>query len=144
MQLVNVAIETSRDGRVAVLRGVDTDAALVHLGQSLLSGAAFSTQRGLVIDLGGCEPMPATTELLREAGRARLRSHQVVTTVPDDADVRAAVRRVTAWIDRLDRCGADGWIPTVSRNLSSLLGVVSAGASIAGAVTARVVRRISS
>ena len=141
---MNVRVEGTRDGRVAGLRGVDSDAALHHLAHSLSVGVAFGGRRGLVIDLGGCQPAPETAELLRAAGQAGLRRRQVVTAAANSREVPAAVWRVRRGIDRVDHSGT-GVPSMVVRDLSAVLGVADAGASIArGLIVALVSRRRSS
>ena len=127
---MSVRVDTTADGRVAVLRGLDSDVALHHLARSLLVGVAFADRRGLVIDLGGCQPSPETADLLRDAGEVRLRRHQVVTAAADARDVPRAVSRVRRWLDRVDHSGTD--IAAVAKgDLASLRSIVEAGISIA-------------
>jgi len=135
---MSVTLETTTDPRVAVLRGVDTDAALRHLGRSLLAGAAFSDRRILVIDLGGCEPSAPTADLLREASRVRLRGHQVIASAPTARDVPATVARARGWLDRFDGSGPD--LPAaVARDVASLRSLAGTGISIAAGALRRVV-----
>lgn len=137
---MSVTLDTTSDGRVAVLHGLDTEAALSHLGRSLLHGAAFDDYRGLVIDLGGHQPSPPTADLLAHAGRERLRHHQVVTTVTTRREVPGAIDRTRRWIDRYDQPGNGGVAAVVARDASSLRSVVEAGVSIVSSLPIRLLR----
>ena len=127
---MSVTYETTSDGRVAVLHGVDTDAALRHLARSLVVGVAFGDCRGLVIDLGGRQPSAVTVDLLGEAGRARLRRQQVVTAAADAREVRDAVLRVREWMERADQ-SSTGVSALIAQNFSAVRSVVEAGISVA-------------
>lgn len=135
---MSVRVEPTSDGRVGVLRGLDSDVALHHLAHSLLVGVAFADRRGLVIDLGGCRPSAETTDLLRDATHARLRRHQVVTAVPDAREVAREVSRVRRWLDRVDHSGTD--IPSMLKaDLSSLRSLGEVALSIARSLINNVV-----
>jgi hypothetical protein len=138
---VSVRIETTADGRIAVIRGVDTDNALRWLGQSLLVGSAFAGRRGLVIDLGGCQPSLATAEVLGNAGSARLRQHQVVTTAATASGVADAVDRTRRWLDRFDHPNRQNVTAGVVREMSWLRSLVDAGVAIVSASVSGLARR---
>jgi len=138
---MSVTLDPTGDGRIAVLHGVDTDAALRHLGRTLVDGAAFDGYRGIVIDLGGSRPTPATVTLLDDAGSAFLRHRRVIATVASSAEVPFAIARVRRWLDRFDR-SATPPVPVVVvvRELAAVFGVAGAGVTMARTVMIRLVR----
>lgn len=87
---------------VAVLHGVDTDAALLHLCRSLVTGSAFDVYRALVIDLGGREPSAEAVAALDAAATARLRRHQFLTAAADSTEAAGALRRAATWLRHAD------------------------------------------
>lgn len=133
---MSVRIESTTDDRISVLRGLDSDAALRHLAHSLIVGVPFGDRRGLVIDLGGCQPSTETADLLRAASQERLRHHQVVTAAADARELPRVVSRTRHWMDRVDRSGTD-IVAAVKGDLSSLCGLVEAGLSIARSLMVR-------
>lgn len=138
---MSVTLSRTADNRVAVLHGVDSDHALAYLADSLLDDSAFGQYRGLVIDLGGAKPSQATAQLLVEAGRVRLRQHQLVTTASSARDVAAAVARTRRWLARFDHPDTNRLTSVVVRDLSSLRGVLDAGLSIGRGLVIRLLRR---
>jgi hypothetical protein len=137
---MSVRLESSSDGRVAVLHGVDTDAALRHLSRSLVAGCAFSDVRGLVIDLGGMALSPATADLLRDASRVRLQDHQVIATAASPAEVPSATAHARRWLDRFDGSGAEGSTTAIVRDVAAMRGLFEAGAGFARALVIRLMR----
>lgn len=132
---MSVTLDRSADGRIAVLRGIDTEPALRHVAQDLLGDCAFGDLLGLVIDLGGSQPSDGTADLLHDASRARLRQHQVITWAAGPA-VPEAVRRVRRSLDRFDQHGTPG----LTALLRDARCVFDAGLSIATSTVFRLFR----
>jgi hypothetical protein len=143
---MTVHLDTAAPGDVAVLRGLDTDAAVIHLCRSLALGTAFDVYRGLVIDLGGRALSAEATCALEQAAAARLRRRQLVSAATDSADAAGEVRRLGAWLRRTDPGPANSLsllrsYAGMSRSLAEA--GVRAGASCARSVTVRAGRLIA-
>lgn len=100
---MTVSLEHTRTGDVAVLHGVDTDAALAHLCRSLVTGSVFDTYRALVVDLGGLTELPEDVRrALDEASEACLHRRQYLGTVSDPGGIVPAIRQAREWLRLAD------------------------------------------
>lgn len=100
---MTVTLEHSRTGDVAVLHGIDTDAALAHLCRSLVTGSVFDTYRALVVDLDGLEELPDDSRrALAEASDACLQRRQWLGTASGPATIVPAIRRARQWLRLAD------------------------------------------
>lgn len=131
---MSVALTVSRSGDVAVISGVDTDAALTVLCHSVMTGAAFDAYPALLVDLRQVPALsPAVRSALDQASRAAMRRHQWLGTVPAGQRPAAAVVRARQGL-RL----VYGHRSTAARPVRDLLATVR---EIVASTVAAVVRR---
>lgn len=114
MVRMTVFLDVAAQGDVAVLRGVDEEAALLHLCRSLVTGSVFDVYRALVIDLQGSEMSPAAADAIQEATDACLRRRQWLVATSSALDAAAAVTQARKWLSLVDR-PADGLLTVVRR-----------------------------
>jgi hypothetical protein len=100
---MTVTLDVTPTGDVAVLHGLDSEAALAHLCRSLVTGSVFDTYPALVIDVGDSEPDQAVAGDLRRAVEACLHRHQWLAVVHSSADVAGAVRQARQWRRLVER-----------------------------------------
>ena len=97
---MTVTLDVARSGGsgdVAVLHGVDSEAALAHLCRSLITGSVFDTYDALVIDVGDTNSDRSLAGDLRRAAEACLHRHQWLAVVHSSADVAGAVAQARQW-----------------------------------------------
>ena len=100
---MTVTLDVAPTGDVAVLHGVDSDAALAHLCRSLITGSVFDTYPVLVVDLTTAEALPAEEAAVPKATEACLHRHQWFAVVHSSADVASAVAQARQWRRLLER-----------------------------------------
>jgi hypothetical protein len=100
---MTVTLDVTRSGDVAVLHGLDTEAALAHLCRSLITGSVFDTYPALVIDVGDTESDRPVAGDLHLAAEACLHRHQWLAVVHSSADVAAAVAQARQWRRLVER-----------------------------------------
>lgn len=100
---MTVTLDVAPAGDVAVLHGLDSEAALAHLCRSLITGSVFDTYPALVLDIGDTEPdRPLATEL-HKAAEACLHRHQWLAVAHSSADVAGAVAQARQWRKLVER-----------------------------------------
>jgi len=101
---MTVTLDIAPAGDVAVLHGLDSEAALAHLFRSLVTGSVFDTYPVLVVDVEGAdtEQAPVADEL-RQATEACLHRHQWLAVVHSSADVAGAVAQARQWRRLVER-----------------------------------------
>lgn len=114
-------------GNVAVLRGLRTSSALVHLSRSLSNGVLFDGYRGLVVDLGGAVTDGELAAAMDAATAACLRRRQVVAFATGEREVGSRLRAVRGILRLLDREQGLGFASRVAQSHASAF----AGASTA-------------
>lgn len=100
---MTVTLDVTPAGDVAVLHGLDSEAALAHLCRSLITGSVFDTYPALVIDVGDAEPDRPLAGDLRRAANACLHRHQWLAVVHSSADVVGAVAQARQWRKLVER-----------------------------------------
>ena len=103
LRSMTVTLDVARAGDVAVLHGVDSEAALAHLCRSLITGSVFDTYPALVIDVGDTEPGRSLAGDLRRAAEACLHRHQWLAVVHSSADVAGAIAQARQWRKLVER-----------------------------------------
>lgn len=100
---MTVSLDVNPRSDVAVLHGVDTEAALAHLCRAVVTGSAFDVYRALVVDLDGATGISddVATELA-QAGAARRERGQWFDVADTDDDVDGAVARAKQWLRLVD------------------------------------------
>lgn len=100
---MTVSLDVNPRSDVAVLHGVDTEAALAHLCRAVVTGSAFDVYRALVVDLDGCTELSddVTNELAR-AGTVRQQRGQWFDVAESDDDLEGAVARAKQWLRLVD------------------------------------------
>ena len=108
---MTVTLDVEQTGDVAVLRGVDNEAALAHLCRAVVTGSAFDVYRALVVDLDGSEEAAlAAAEQVQEARAARNERRQwfAVSASPDD--LAAEIARARQWLRLVDSRRDNPWV----------------------------------
>ena len=100
---MTVTLDVAPSGEVAVLHGLDSEAAIAHLCRSLVTGSVFDTYPVLVLDLDGAPPDTEPSSALARATEACLRRHQWLAVVHSSADVAGAVRQARQWLRLVER-----------------------------------------
>ena len=119
---MTVTLDVAPAGDVAVLHGVDSEAALAHLCRSLITWSVFDTYSALVIDVGEAEPEPSVAGELRAAVDACLHRHQWLAVVHSSADVAGAIAQARQWRRLVERERALGIATQLSGLWSTFVG----------------------
>jgi hypothetical protein len=142
---MTIHLDRSDEHDIAVLHGIDTDAAILHLCRSLVTGSVFDVYRALVVDLGGREPSEEAADALATAATARLGRQQLFTAATDAEAAARAVRGAGAWLRFNDSGNSSYRGQSVARAYAGLmLGLaeasVRAGVSCAKGMARRATR----
>jgi hypothetical protein len=112
---MTVALRVARHGDVAVISGVDTEPALLHLARSLVDGDAFADYPALLIDLRGVAELSGRiVDELAAAQTARLHRHQWLSVVRPDQTVPVVVAEARRWLSLVGEAPAHPRVAAVT------------------------------
>lgn len=137
---MTVSLDVTPAGDIAVLRGVDSEAALAHLCRSLVTGSVFDVYRALVIDLDGRDQLDAeAVYALASASDALRRRRRWLGIAERHGDVAPAVAQARQWLRLVDGDRAIVAAVRVARSqLAFAVGTTAAAVEVASSIVRRV------